>query len=844
MTLRPSRALLLLPAALLLAAGAGGEDTVKIIPGDVPDPTCGDGERLDPESGACVVAGCDSDDDCPLEQRCDLITGACVPIEHGGGAGGGGGVDPTCSAGRRRCAAAPASLCQGAVCVAQDYLCTNDIDCADAGGGTCAGGRCAGTLTCATDAECPGGSREQCEGGRWIRSDCPVGGGCSFGNCTLCAPGARRCTEGGTALQYDECDETGASWVAGTCEDAAAVCTNGYCRICTPGTSECLATDLSRTCDPTGESWINDRCTGASRCDETAGAPTAGTCVPTFCAPGEVRCGANPNEREVCDDGGDFFQPEACPAGQACDPQTKACSDPCEAAAAANSYKGCEFWLAALSNSGLSANFQDDYGVVVANTTPASITVTIHSATQQVAQRTIAGNGIEVIRLPWTAFDGTGKQRTAFRLSSTAPVTAYQFNPLISSQASGCSSGFDCPDGFSGEQCLPGGFCSFADFTYTNDASLLLPSHIFAPPGATSSSYVGISSQHVSVDQGISNTELPGSLAIIGTEPNTTVTVSFRGWTVAGGGVGAQARGSVATYTLNDFDVLQFWTAPGGATTTSTLGGQYPVTQYASSMNGTVITSDKPVAVFGGSDCAFVPYDKFACDHLEEQLFPFHTWGTEYVAARSVPLGNGLAPDYWRVTAGLSGTTVTFAPPVTTATGQAIASANLNAGDSVELKTTADFLISANNPVLVSQMFVGQETHGDSVGDPSLVLAPPTAQFRRDYLFLVPTTIAENYVNIVAPQAGVRGPPIVSISSINGSFTVTNWTNVPNSPWKVARQRLCPNGATAPCQPAGVYSITATDPIGLTVYGYDSYVSYGYTGGLDLKQTVFVDPEF
>ncbi len=35
---------------------------------------------------------------------------------------------------------------------------------------------------------------------------------------------------------------------------------------------------------------------------------------------------------------------------------------------------------------------------------------------------------------------------------------------------------------------------------------------------------------------------------------------------------------------------------------------------------------------------------------------------------------------------------------------------------------------------------------------------------------------------------------------------------------------------------AGAHTITSSEPAGVIVYGYDQYVSYGYTGGLDLAK--------
>ena len=38
----------------------------------------------------------------------------------------------------------------------------------------------------------------------------------------------------------------------------------------------------------------------------------------------------------------------------------------------------------------------------------------------------------------------------------------------------------------------------------------------------------------------------------------------------------------------------------------------------------------------------------------------------------------------------------------------------------------------------------------------------------------------------------------------------------------------------------GTHRLTSTEPVGVIVYGYDSYVSYGYAGGLDLQDLKLV----
>ena len=72
-------------------------------------------------------------------------------------------------------------------------------------------------------------------------------------------------------------------------------------------------------------------------------------------------------------------------------------------------------------------------------------------------------------------------------------------------------------------------------------------------------------------------------------------------------------------------------------------------------LTGTEVTSDKPVAVFGGHRCANVPITAAACDHLVEQLPPTDAWGESFV---TVPLATRLNGDTVRVLASADGTTV------------------------------------------------------------------------------------------------------------------------------------------------------------------------------------------
>jgi hypothetical protein len=139
-------------------------------------------------------------------------------------------------------------------------------------------------------------------------------------------------------------------------------------------------------------------------------------------------------------------------------------------------------------------------------------------------------------------------------------------------------------------------------------------------------------------------------------------------------------------------------------------------------------------------------------------------------------------------------------------------------------RQAANYLLRANRKVLVAQFMEGQGAGGDT-GDPSMTVAVPVEQFRREYLFHAPTNYETNYVDVVAP---------VSATVILDGTPLTSWQPLGTSGW--ALSRVTPLGAG----PAGDgnHVITSGGPFGISVYGYGQATSYWYPGGLDLESVV------
>lgn len=143
----------------------------------------------------------------------------------------------------------------------------------------------------------------------------------------------------------------------------------------------------------------------------------------------------------------------------------------------------------------------------------------------------------------------------------------------------------------------------------------------------------------------------------------------------------------------------------------------------------------------------------------------------------------------------------------------------LSEGDYAELPLgDDDFVIEADKPIVVAQFMAGQSAGGNA-GDPSMTVAVPVEQFRRDYLFHAPTNYEVSYVNIARP-AGVT----VTLDGL----AVDGFAPVGDGTFEVVRAALVDTAT-------GNHRLVADEPVGVSVYGYGQFTSYWYPAGLDLN---------
>lgn len=424
--------------------------------------------------------------------------------------------------------------------------------------------------------------------------------------------------------------------------------------------------------------------------------------------------------------------------------------------------------------------------------------------------------------------DGTHTALTpnAYRVRSTLPIIAYQFNPLDNVGV------------------------------FSNDASLLLPT------SAINRNYTVVGwpqtiahseDPNEDFDSRRDDEDLRAFLTIVGTQPTTRVKVTFGAEVrrvIGLGDLPDAVPGDVWEVDLGEFDVLNLETAG-----------------FNADFTGTLVEASRPVSVFSGSEASDAPrFDSLlnrqcCADHLEEQLFPNDTLGSRFYIGRMPPrsvalnaafldptvdsVGEYDEPESVRIVAvrsGLTTVTTTLPPPYDYV--------ELLEGQNVILEATQHFRMESSQALAVLQVLPSQEAVGIPSyypgGDPASIAVPPVEQYRKDYVFLTPGLYAFDFVTITAPRTAellLDEMPIDAFEcTVQAADGIRRRDGDPPPDWVVYNCQLSfPDvlGRNQPVQDGlqndGYHTLRATEEVGLVVYGFDAFVSYAYAGGLNLQ---------
>jgi hypothetical protein len=512
------------------------------------------------------------------------------------------------------------------------------------------------------------------------------------------------------------------------------------------------------------------------------------------CPPGVTGCQGF-DVAKCTDDGSAWFVTESCDpdvTGNVC--KEGKCVNQCEAAGPRTN-AGCEYWPLDLDQNYEYEAENMQFAVIVSNVSGVSAAnVKVFKDGLVEKEVTVPKNDLTIILLDPYNIDTAGvaapEKLLSRRLTSTSPIIAYQFNPLENVNV------------------------------FSNDASLLLPTNSLGK-------VYRVMSWRQRAD------EIASYFTVVPVDEGATlVTITVTAPTAPGVGLDALPAGGSTQVTLQQGQVLHV----------KGMGGCIDLT-------GSLVEADKRVEVLGGHECANVPLDASCgslfccCDHLEDQMFPVDTWGKHYVVAHLFPRGQ--AQDTIRVLAAMPNTSVTV-------TGASVTVPTLNEGQFFDFRITSDVEVSSEEPILVAQLMEGQtsptgcsetcdeviltkkcdgnpfgkvcETDEDccpgvaGIGDPALILSVPVEQFREDYVFLVPTKYAKNYINVIAPAGA-------TVTLDDAVVPSSSFSTIGSGLYAAARMPVA----------EGVHRISSPSKINVVVYGWDQYVSYGYAGGMNVN---------
>lgn len=291
-----------------------------------------------------------------------------------------------------------------------------------------------------------------------------------------------------------------------------------------------------------------------------------------------------------------------------------------------------------------------------------------------------------------------------------------------------------------------------------------------------------------------------------------------------GGGFG---EGSQVMIRATEDNTAVTLTPRGGSPIAVTLqsGETYKYAGGSFDLTGSFVNADKPVAVFGGHECAQVPVGLPYCDTLIEQMIPIDRLSTTYLLTASQ--GADLAvsdSDLVRVIATQDGTEVTI---------NGVVVATLEAGDFYEfsLAVNTGATVVASAPVMVAQYLKG----GNGANtDPAMSVVPGADTWLNSYRLSTPFGAQDfliDYASIV-----MRTADLLSLSLNGAAVNTGSFTGIAGTSYSRGNVTL----------PNGLFDLTAANPFLVMLGGgsnADSYFTFGgATFAPGISPPIDVDP--
>ena len=261
-------------------------------------------------------------------------------------------------------------------------------------------------------------------------------------------------------------------------------------------------------------------------------------------------------------------------------------------------------------------------------------------------------------------------------------------------------------------------------------------------------------------------------------------------------------------------------------------------------LTGSKIVSDKPITLLSGHQCANMPPNMSACDHMVEHIPPVDNWGFHFVLT---PLLERAADGY-RFLASSDDTLITVTCNNEQGVQQESEMIRLDEGEFVQriIPIERGFCcVEADTPIMVMHYSLGHTYDSVTMSDPFATMVPPLGQYSNNYTLVFIDSKQNNslgeglrfqpYLTLVVPRQYYQPENIlvdnITVVSLPGSIHTASVLDQSGEVKAYIVRYKSEIGL-------GSHTVRHTDPeatLATDVYGFEQENSYGYLGGLELN---------
>jgi hypothetical protein len=516
-------------------------------------------------------------------------------------------------------------------------------------------------------------------------------------------------------------------------------------------------------------------------------------------------------------------------------PEDKGCynamcdKDPCEAAELTKSSYGCEYW--AMKTALLGEAKGACFAAYVANTWSSPVKIDVDYDGQPLDVASFAyvpkGQGSAITYEPYDAVNGLGVGDVAILFLARNKFGGFVIDcpkpAAISTEVGITDTGLGKAFHIKTDKPV----VAYQILPYGGGPSAFTSATLLLPTSAWDINYVAVNAYSA----GTLDTNAEPFLSILAKEDATAVKIRPKAAIVGGGGVDPAAANEEKTYMLNRGEFLQI--------------------EQAAELTGSPITADKPIGVWGGHSCLYMPLNMHDCDSAQQQIPPVKALGNEYVGVSFRPrMGGAEKKIPWRIVGAVEGTKLTWKVPEGAPVPAGVPE-EITLGSIVEFEHPGGFVVSsqdAAHPFYLSAYMTGGELWDDE-GDPDWVNVIPPAQYLDNYVLFADPTYPETNLVVVRTKSKIKAEgfkdvtldclgPLTGWQPIGGDPAdpeshIYEWTRVDLVTGNFAGVNGCSNGRR---------EMSSALPFGVTVWGWGSkaaqgtlLVSYAYPAGASVQ---------